>query len=72
MEELRQNHEAQLVLLSRQLLDLECGLRKRERELCIALQQRDRVITEQSGIIRFLSKKTGTKVLINGRDGMCK
>lgn len=41
------------------LLELECGLRKRERELVSILQQRDRKIMEQSHIIRFLTKKTG-------------
>jgi hypothetical protein len=61
MKQLKEAHEAQLVAVSRQLLELECGLRKRERELCAILQQRDRVIREQSHIIRFLTKKTGTK-----------
>lgn len=61
IKQLKEAHEAQLVAVSRQLLELECGLRKRERELCATLQQRDRVIHEQSHIIRFLTKKTGTK-----------
>ena len=61
MKQLKEAHEVQLVAVSRQLLELECGLRKRERELCAILQQRDRVIREQSHIIRFLTKKTGTK-----------
>ena len=61
MKKLKEAHEAQLVALSRQLLELECGLRKRERELCADLQQRDRVIREQAHIIQFLTKKTGTK-----------
>ena len=61
MKKLKAAHEAQLVALSRQLLELECGLRKRERELCAVLQQRDRVIREQAHVIRFLTKKTGTK-----------
>jgi len=61
MKQLKEAHEAQLVALSRQLLELECGLRKRERELCALLKQRDQVIREQSHIIRFLTKKTGTK-----------
>ena len=61
MRTLREAHENQLMAVSRQLLDLECGLRKRERELCTALQQKDRVIKEQAHIIRFLGKKTGTK-----------
>ena len=59
MKQLKEAHEVQLVAVSRQLLELECGLRKRERELCAILQQRDRVIREQSHIIRFLTKKTG-------------
>ena len=61
MKKLKAANEAQLVALSRQLLELECGLRKRERELCAVLQQRDRVIREQAHVIRFLTKKTGTK-----------
>ena len=61
MKQLKEAHEVQLVALSRQLLELECGLRKRERELCSILKQRDGVIREQSHIIRFLTKKTGTK-----------
>ena len=48
----------QLVTLSRQLLELECGLRKRERELCSILQQRERVIREQAHIIQFLTQKS--------------
>ena len=59
MKQLKEAHEVQLVAVSRQLLELECGLRKRERELCAFLQQRDRKIMEQSHIIRFLTKKTG-------------
>lgn len=61
LKQASESHERQLVALSRQLLDLECGLRKRERELCAILQQRDRVIREQSHIIRFLTAKTGIK-----------
>ena len=38
MKKLKEAHEAQLVALSRQLLELECGLRKRERELFSVLQ----------------------------------
>ena len=61
MKQLKETHEVQLVSLSRQLLELECGLRKRERELCSILKQRDQVIREQNGIIQFLTKKTGNK-----------
>ena len=61
MKQLKEAHEVQLVSLSRQLLELECGLRKRERELCSILKQRDQVIREQNGIIQFLTKKTGNK-----------
>ena len=61
MKQLKEAHEVQLVSLSRQLLELECGLRKRERELCSILKQRDQVIREQNGIIQFLTKKTGSK-----------
>ena len=50
---IRENH------VMNSLLELECGLRKRERELVSILQQRDRKIMEQSHIIRFLTKKTG-------------
>ena len=61
MRQLKEAHEIQLVTLSRQLLELECGLRKRERELCSILQQRDRVIREQAHIIQFLTKKRNQK-----------
>ena len=58
----------QLVTLSRQLLELECGLRKRERELCSLLQQRESRIREQAHIIQFLrsqksSQKSKTDIL---------
>ena len=58
MRQCKEDHEIQLVTLSRQLLELECGLRKRERELCSILQQRERVIREQAHIIQFLSQKS--------------
>lgn len=61
LKQVNESHERQLVALSRQLLEFECSLRKRERELCAILQQRDRVIREQSHIIRFLTEKTGVK-----------
>mgnify|MGYP001202208626 FL=1 len=58
MRQYKEAHEMQLVTLSRQLLELECGLRKRERELCSILQQRERVIREQAHIIQFLTQKS--------------
>lgn len=61
MQQLKEAHELQLLEVSRQLLELEFGLRKRERELCLAIRQRDNVIRQQANVIRFLAKKTGTK-----------
>ena len=68
MRHLKEAHEMQLVTLSRQLLELECGLRKRERELCSLLQQRESRIREQAHIIQFLrsqksSQKSKTDIL---------
>lgn len=58
---LRGAQESQLTVLCRQLLDLERGLRKTERNLNIKIQQKDKKIREQANIIEFLGKKTGTK-----------
>ena len=55
----RGEHEAQLASLCGQMMSLECGLRRKERELTAALRQRDRVIKEQECIIKFLFEKTG-------------
>ena len=43
------------------MMSFECGLRRKQRELGIAIQQRDRIIREQAIVIRFLAEKTGNK-----------
>ena len=42
-------------------MSFECGLRRKQRELGVAIQQRDRIIREQAIVIRFLAEKTGNK-----------
>jgi len=56
-----ENHEKTLSAICRQLLELEVGLRKKEKELTTALLQREKVIREQNYLIRVLGKKAGTK-----------
>ena len=43
------------------MMSFECGLRRKQRELGVAIQQRDRIIREQALVIRFLAEKTGNK-----------
>ena len=56
-----ENHEKTLSAICRQLLELEVGLRKKEKELTTALLQREKVIREQNYLIRVLGKKAGAK-----------
>ena len=58
---MREEHETTLSAICRQLLELECGLRKKEKELTTALLQREKVIREQNYLIRVLGKKAGAK-----------
>jgi hypothetical protein len=58
---MRTKQESTLAALCRQLLELECGLRKKEKELKAALMQREKVIREQSFLIKALAKKVGAK-----------
>ena len=61
IQKMRDEHETTLSAICRQLLELECGLRKKEKELTTALLQREKVIREQSYLIRVLGKKAGAK-----------
>jgi hypothetical protein len=61
LRRLRSEQEDQLASLCRQMMSFECGLRRKQRELEMALKQRDKIIREQNLIIRFLLSKTGTK-----------
>ena len=61
VRKMRDEHESQLKVLCRQLLNLESGLRKTERELKQDIQQKDKKIQEQENIIEFLVKKSNTK-----------
>ena len=61
VRKMRDEHESQLKVLCRQLLNLESGLRKSERELKMEIQQKDKKIQEQENIIEFLVKKSNTK-----------
>ena len=58
---MRKEHESQLKMLCRQLLNLESGLRKTEQELKAQIQEKDKKIQEQANIIEFLVKKSTTK-----------
>ncbi|CAB4070370.1 unnamed protein product [Lepeophtheirus salmonis] len=59
LESLHYIKEQQFKSVVGQLLSFESGLRRKQRELCLAISQRDRVIREQSHIIRFLAGKSG-------------
>ena len=61
IRKMREEHETTLSAICRQLLELECGLRKKEKELTTALLQREKVIREQNYLIRVLGKKAGAK-----------
>ncbi len=50
----RSEHESRLAQLCAQMMGLECGLRRKERELSAALRQRERTIKEQSRVIHIL------------------
>jgi len=58
---LRALHEKTLASIFRNLLELEVGLRKKEKELSTALLQREKVIREQNFLIKVLTKKAGAK-----------
>ena len=57
---MREEHESQLRILCRQLLDLESGLRKTERELKIEIQHKDKKLKEQASLIELLVKKNSS------------
>ena len=57
---MRKNHESQLNNLCKQLLNLESGLRKTEKDLKLEIQQKEKKIQEQAHIIEFLIKKANT------------
>ncbi|XP_059094287.1 putative uncharacterized protein DDB_G0275317 isoform X2 [Tigriopus californicus] len=61
LKRLRVEQDRQLASICRQMLALECGLRRKEKELENALDQKDTIIREQMHIIKFLLQKTGTK-----------
>ena len=61
LRRMRMEQEEQLALLCRQMMSFECGLRRKQKELSVAIQQRDRIIQEQAIVIRFLADKTGNK-----------
>ena len=58
---MRTFHEKTLASIFRNLLELEVGLRKKEKELSTALLQREKVIQEQNFLIKVLTKKAGAK-----------
>ena len=58
---MRKNHESQLNNLCKQLLNLESGLRKTEKDLKLEIQQKEKKIQEQAHIIEFLIKKANGK-----------
>jgi hypothetical protein len=58
---MKSSQEKVLASIFRQLFDLEVGLRKKEKELKTALLQREKVIREQSYLIKVLGKKAGAK-----------
>ena len=61
LKRLKSEQDEQLSSLCRQMMSFECGLRRKEKELKLAIQQRDRIIREQNCIVRFLLQKTGNK-----------
>lgn len=68
LSQLRGQREEQLAQLCVQIMSLEVGLRRRERELKGALQQRERIIREQAAVIRFLMRKNGRKTISGIKD----
>ena len=61
IQSLKSSHEKILAAIFRQLFDLEVGLRRKEKELTTALLQREKVIREQSYLIKVLGAKVGAK-----------
>ena len=61
IQTLKSSHEKILASIFRQLFDLEVGLRRKEKELTTALLQREKVIREQSYLIKVLGAKVGAK-----------
>ncbi len=61
LRRLREQQDEQLASVCRQMMAFECGLRRKQRELEVAIRQKDKIIREQNLIIRFLMGKTGAK-----------
>ncbi len=57
LKRVRQQQERQLASLCAQIMSLECGIRRKDRELNMELQQRNRIIREQAAVIRFLAEQ---------------
>ncbi len=56
----RTERDEQLAALCRQMMGLECGLRRSQRQLGAAIHRRDVLIREQASIIRFLLSKNNS------------